>query len=305
MRFDGGVLYSYAAKIAKFQASSVGEVCAVLVTSRTYSVTTTSHKSHALGAVRGLGFPVFRVPNVDPRTDADHLENYNALIADRDAALKTSERARSDWRRDGERARAERLDSDAAAYAALFLRGDPAKLAKRLARESAKAERERKQREAERAAALEAAKVEVAPIVDGVRAQWRTGADFVHAVPCASLARPDMTDLERAALWELLTAVTLLRVNGDNVETSRGAEFPVEHARRAFPMLAAIVARGKPWDAAELANEAWFRLGHFKVDRVEFVDGAAVIVAGCHRVAWSEVELCARALGLIVDTVNA
>lgn len=324
MRFDGAVLYSYDAKIAKFQAGSTGEVCAALVTSRTYSVTTTSHTSRALGAVRGLGIPVFRVPNVDPRTDTDHLENYNALIAGRDAALKASERARSDWRRDMRRSDAERLDSDAAAYAALFVKGDPAKLAKRLARESAKAERERKQREAERAAALEAAKVRLAPIIDELRATWRACGDWSEAWHRATCAARD-GGADQYFMRNIFDSVTLLRVNGDKVETSRGAEFPVEHARRAFRLLAPVVHAGKPWTAGKCTNDHdryggsfgcpdcdgagndkrnVVRLGHFTVDRVEIVDGAAVVVAGCHRVAWSEVEHCARELGLL-DVASA
>lgn len=300
-RFDGGLLYSYAAKIAKRQANAQGVTCAVLIASQKWSVTTSAHQSIAARAVHGLGLPVFHVPNVDPRTDADHLANFNALIASRDKAADAATRARTERRKDWLRGQADGYDQHAQEYAKAFALGDPTKLAKRLARESAKAERERKQREAERAAAFEAAKVEVAPIVASIRDAWRAGGDVYQLFAASGLGPYSQ---QATALRTLFDSVTLLRVNGDNVETSRGAEFPVEHAKRAFRPLSVVVARGKPWDANG-PDTALIRLGHFHVDRVEFVNGAAVVVAGCHRVAWSEVELCARALGLIVDTVNA
>ena len=85
----------------------------------------------------------------------------------------------------------------------------------------------------------------------------------------------------------------MLRVVGDEIETSRGAKFPVEHAKRAYRLLAAIVTKGEGWQA----NGHTIPLGHFTVDRVK-PDGT--IIAGCHTVAWSEVEACAKVLGLTV-----
>jgi hypothetical protein len=87
---------------------------------------------------------------------------------------------------------------------------------------------------------------------------------------------------------------TMLRVVGDTVQTSRGAEFPVEHARRAFPLLQRIVASGTAWQR----NGHKIPLGHFQIDKV---DVGGTVHAGCHIVPWSEIERAARDLGLIAE----
>ncbi len=85
---------------------------------------------------------------------------------------------------------------------------------------------------------------------------------------------------------------TMLRVVGDKVQTSRGAEFPVDHARRAFPLLQRIVASGTAWER----NGHKIPLGPFQIDRVDI---GGTVHAGCHIVPWSEVERAARDIGLI------
>lgn len=76
------------------------------------------------------------------------------------------------------------------------------------------------------------------------------------------------------------------------VETSLGADFPAEHARRAWSILRAIYARGIEWNT----NGKTIPLGHFKVSHVSS-DGT--ITAGCHRVKRVEAERFAvEVLGL-------
>jgi hypothetical protein len=87
---------------------------------------------------------------------------------------------------------------------------------------------------------------------------------------------------------------TMLRVVGETVQTSRGAEFPADHARRAFPLLQRIVESGKAWER----NGHKIPLGHFQIDRVDI---GGTVHAGCHTVPWSEVERAARDLGLIAE----
>lgn len=294
--FDAGTLYSYGShfKVAKFVANAKGETCAVLFNSRTYSMSTSRHQRLARNAVRGLNLPAIDVDNCDPRTDVDHLANFKALIALRDEYQGKADRARSSWRKDSLHREAERLDESAAVYAGLFIKGDPTKLAAKLAKQDAKAARERKQREAERAAELAKAKAEVAPVVEHMVALWRERYDEWNAVRSryGEGNFPNPYSLTGQAIHEAWnTLPTMLRVDGDEIETSRGARFPVAHAKLAYRFLAGIVAKGEAWEAGERS----IRLGHFQVDRVE-ADGT--IKAGCHTVPWSEVELCARQLGL-------
>jgi len=85
---------------------------------------------------------------------------------------------------------------------------------------------------------------------------------------------------------------TMLRIKGDKIETSKGAEFPVEHGKRAFPIIAELRERGQGWHR----NGHSIHLGHFAIDEIE-PNGA--VHAGCHIVEWPEIERCARELGLI------
>lgn len=85
---------------------------------------------------------------------------------------------------------------------------------------------------------------------------------------------------------------TMLRVSkdGQNIETSRGANIPVSHAKRLWPLIENVRAVGKPLE------DRGFRLGHYTLTRID-ADGA--ITVGCHEIAFSEVEKMAKALGLL------
>jgi hypothetical protein len=75
---------------------------------------------------------------------------------------------------------------------------------------------------------------------------------------------------------------TLLRVKGDDVETSRGAIFPVEHARRGLALVKATMARGEEWKS----NGHTCKLGYYQIDRIS-ADGT--VYAGCHVVPFSSI----------------
>jgi hypothetical protein len=74
-----------------------------------------------------------------------------------------------------------------------------------------------------------------------------------------------------------------LRVEGAEVVTSQGARFPVDHARRCLTIVRKIRERGESYHR----NGTTIHLGVYKLDSMD-VNGT--IVAGCHRVEWSEVE---------------
>lgn len=77
------------------------------------------------------------------------------------------------------------------------------------------------------------------------------------------------------------------RVNGDKVETSMRADVPVSHAKRIFPRLMEARENGK--------QVAPIRVGHFQIDSID-ENG---LHAGCHEIAWSEIEYVARELELV------
>jgi len=84
----------------------------------------------------------------------------------------------------------------------------------------------------------------------------------------------------------------MLRVKGDVIQTSQGADFPVEHAKLAFAVIANVRKHGLTWESGNRS----IRLGHFAIDRI---DANGDVKAGCHFVEWSEIERCARELALI------
>jgi hypothetical protein len=76
---------------------------------------------------------------------------------------------------------------------------------------------------------------------------------------------------------------TMLRINGDEVVTSRGARFPASHAKRALAFVRKVRESGQ----AYVRNGHTIHLGPYAIDRIE-PDGT--VKAGCHVVSWEEVE---------------
>jgi hypothetical protein len=88
-----------------------------------------------------------------------------------------------------------------------------------------------------------------------------------------------------------------VRARGDVLETSQGASVPLAHAIRVFRAVKALrKPDAAPTDVVWQRNGATLRVGHFQVDAIH-ADGS--FRAGCHRIAWGEVERVAGALGLL------
>lgn len=84
-----------------------------------------------------------------------------------------------------------------------------------------------------------------------------------------------------------------LRVHNNRIETSRGAEFPIEHAIKAFPIINKARAANVPLNFRELDKKP--HLGHFTID---YVEANGDVIAGCHKVAFEEIERIAKQLGV-------
>jgi hypothetical protein len=83
-----------------------------------------------------------------------------------------------------------------------------------------------------------------------------------------------------------------LRVNGDEIQTSHGARFPLEHGVKAFPMIKRCKDKAISWKT----NGETIRLGHFRIDEIR-TNGT--VKAGCHTVPYESIERVARQLNLI------
>ena len=82
---------------------------------------------------------------------------------------------------------------------------------------------------------------------------------------------------------------TMLRIDGDEVVTSRGARFPVSHAKRGLAFIRKVRESGQTY----VRNGHTIHLGPYAIDRIE-PDGT--VKAGCHVVSWAEIERIAPAL---------
>ena len=82
---------------------------------------------------------------------------------------------------------------------------------------------------------------------------------------------------------------TMLRINGENVETSLGVEFSIEHARRAVRLLGGLLSSGGTYQR----NGHTVYLGHYAIDSL---DASGTLCAGCHTVKREELERFIREL---------
>lgn len=98
------------------------------------------------------------------------------------------------------------------------------------------------------------------------------------------------TGIDATSNYALRSWPCMLRIDGDEVVTSWGASFPVEHAKRAWPAIKRVFESGKDWRT----NGHKIPLGHFKVDSIS----GGTLRAGCHTLTRAEVERCAATLGL-------
>jgi hypothetical protein len=260
--FNGRTIYSYGTHfpIATFHDTPSGRV--VLFTTKDYSVTTQRHKSQVFGAIAS-GSTVFHVPYVTGDFNAnatDYRERYVTLIGRASRARKNAQYILE---------QAQSLAEECRAYCAAFDVPVPelpeiAEDTLAAARETYKAEQtKRREREREREARLqEQARERVA--------EWRTGGyphHLLRNLPC------------------------MLRLKGDEIETSWGATVPADHARKVWPILRRLYAANGTYQR----NGHTLHLGHFTLDRV---DADGTLHAGCHEIPRSEVEQIAAALGL-------
>jgi hypothetical protein len=268
--FTGDTIYSYGSHfpIARHVTHDAGER-AVLFTTASYSVTTSSHCSAVRSAIPS-GIRVFHVPNVchgrysgSELTTNDHAGNLADYAERIEKHVITSARARSSYAKEWNYEHAVCLRDEAVAYCAFF--GLPVPHIPEVPKLDSDALTAIRKREAQRAAEkAEQTKRERAEAIarqQELITQWRVGqySGCLYDVP------------------------TMLRIDGDEVVTSRGARFPVSHAKRALPFVRKVRESGQ----AYVRNGHTIHLGPYAIDRIE-PDGT--VKAGCHVVSWEEVE---------------
>lgn len=267
MFFEGPTIYSYGRHYAAGQIHTKGKTRQfALVNATKYSVSTTAHTSEVADALRGL-MPVFRSPDVsDPKAAVKYLDGLakQALLAPL-SRMKVAEESSIRFEfacisqvYEGANLLRRFLGLATISPPKKSLDAIEAHLRKRLARyrelntpeimEARRLERERVAKLAEQALQ--------AKLAESIAA-FRAGKQYF-----------DLYGLQNE----------LLRVNGDQLETSRGALVPLARAKTLLTEL----EQGGPIVGA--------RIGHFRVDAVEALDGDTRIHIGCHRLLLSEIK---------------
>lgn len=326
MHFEGSNLYSYSQVIGSFVTNRKGQK-AFLAWSDTYSVTTSQHQSEMRSALpsqykRDFGdynyethqyegghpaqFPTFEVrrPKVERRTyisipgndperpwmrESKQIKPFD--FVDHEANLKDfaeriknriPELARARGRRGYLLSEIESLQVEMRSYAAFFgvrmkkmdvpvVPGDLDALRQKIAAD-AKLAREREQKriaEARKAAELRDIRIRAEAIPE--LQAW-------------------ITDNRRSLPYQYQQYVpTALKVMDGEVVTSRGAAFPIDHARRGLALVRSVMARGEEWRT----NGHACHLGHYRIERIT-ADGT--VYAGCHIVPWDSIKAIESAL---------
>lgn len=266
MFYEDRTIYSYGYHFPIARICDDGECAdpAILFASKGYSVSTAKHKSIVSRAIDHHHYRVFVVENVNARTPAQHLANWEASIKQAREAMGRAKRARKNasWYLDDAEQCANRCNeySDAfnlglsrvsletldAAAGEAIARAEAMRKEAELAR--AKAERERALRDRERLRA------------------WLQGAD----------------------VFPPHTRVPYVRVKGDAVETTWGATVPLHDALGLWGMMKHARATHS---AREFLEK---RIGDFRLTSVT-PTGARV---GCHYIPFKYAQLAAYAAGL-------
>ena len=266
--FIGDTIYSYGNHFPI--ARHVNGV--VLFTTRGYSVTTAGHKGRVESACSHLR--VFEVKDV--RADhKEHLADYRARIKDEIVKYR---RARQNKPYIVEYV--QRLVNEANEYAKHFglKTRFTAPTTETMLAECRKIEEQNKAREVQRARQEQKRQEER----ERQQREWEAQAE---------LKRQQWVKGETDDYPDHYSAPICLRIKGDELQTSRGAIVPLDHAVKAFRVLKSLHDKGESYQR----NGHTIHLGHFALDSL---DNQGVVRAGCHTVEWAEIERVATLAGV-------
>lgn len=284
--FEGKTIYSYGSHFPIASHVQHRGKAAIFFTTRDYSVTTSGHKSDVRRAIP-RGWRVFYVDRPD-MTPAQILKSYREEISQRKAGLaSTTHKTKRILAWQELRAVIGKANEFAEyfGYKIRFeLPANAAELDALAAEREARLETRRAANEERRRAewaAWEAAEPERAAAREAARLERERREALTREQRLAEL--PAIIERWRAGenVYVGDAPETVLRIVGDEIETSRHARFPVEHARRIVPIVSRILAAGETYKR----NGHTIHLGPYALDEI---DESGTIYAGCHVVSKAE-----------------
>lgn len=133
---------------------------------------------------------------------------------------------------------------------------------------------------------------------------WRTGGtnDTLPSIAVVEWALANKDNLEPPSLpgthfnmmrdgWN---EPIRMRLDSSGVVTTRGAHFPLSHAKRAYDLWARLQGKVPPEGWKRSGDSSEGIVGHFKIDRIE---ANGDIHAGCHHILAAEVAGFAKFMG--------
>lgn len=262
--FNNNVLFSYNTAIAEHVTGANGET-AIILNRQSYSNTTSKQQSIARSAsshlkqiyIDHVGYNVQSLKPSEYRglSVADLISNYERAAAENLAKASRARKNGGLYRSAAYNGLIE-LKNYLAFFGIAYEAGDLSTLeadaieADRVYREQ-KRKREA-ERKAEQAEALEA---------------WRNGEDKRHYFE-----------------------VTALRIKGETIETTKGANIPLDHAIKAWPLFSRIIKSGETFYPQGHA----IHLGHYQVRKADKNE----LIVGCHNIPMAEVIAIAQQLNL-------
>jgi hypothetical protein len=271
--FEGPTIFSYGSHfpIARHVTNARGEN-AVLFTTNRHSITTSGHCSAVASAIPP-NVSVYRVPHVRSGWGElpDHAENVASYIQRISELLGKAKRARvnRDWHQREALALREQLRGYLAFFglvAAVVPESDELDALESWISGHKEAERQRREEAARNAE----------------QARRRDQAERIQRFLAGDPYTSYVADVS-----------PMLRVVGDQVETSLGARFPRAHAIRGLAIVRAVRASGREY----VRNGHAIHLGNYVIDRIDR-DG---VHAGCHVVRWEEIERITPQLNALIE----
>ncbi|MCK5307114.1 MAG: hypothetical protein KAJ73_00750 [Zetaproteobacteria bacterium] len=258
--FAGDTIYSYGPHfpIARFVDNDKGAV-AVLVTIASYSNTTNRHQTHVWRASHH--HTTFHVAQVEAtfKPEEIHTENMESYKERVEEMLLKAARARKNtqWLLE----QAVKLLQEANGYATFFgleERIEEPENMNTMLEQAKENEKVRKVQEAQKRA------VDIS--------EWR------------EFTKPRI---------RLNVGYDLLRLNADmeRIETTGGAQVPVEHAKKMWPLVKRCHDRKQAWQS----NGSTIKVGYFQVNHIEATGNVRI---GCHYIKYPELQSMAVQLGL-------
>jgi hypothetical protein len=308
VKFKGPAFYSYSTIVARIHSNKRGKL--VLISENRYSATTAKHLGYVRQAISHMDS--MTVPHVtgsryhdQPLTKAQHRENFDHLCQYAAKNLIYAKRALQAWRVASAQVVAQDALKEAQQYSDFFgLRWKAPAMSV--------AEWQAARARVERIEKPDLASLDKRERARAQRKQSEYARERLKQIDreIAHALHPDYTEECRRTNWRLFDAFNMdlgcwysipepvmLRLNGDEIETSMGARVPVAEASGVWRAVERARYLNTQLDRlwiARIANAP--RIGDYPLDRI---DADGTLYAGCHVIPYDELAAMARQLGLL------